>query len=728
MRELPMSGRDAAGHLYTVDNISLKKDGERLLPVMGEFHYSRWEPEHWEEELLKMKAGGIEVVATYIFWIHHEERPGEWDFSGCRDIGRFVRLCQTCGLKVWLRIGPWVHAECRHGGFPDFIQWSEDFEPRTNDPGYLAAVKSLFDHLAGQLSGMMAKDGGPVIGVQLENEYGHVGGPADPDVRHAHMDTLKQMAIDAGFDVPYYCATGWGDAYVTEETFPMMGGYVDAPWATDTKPLPASRNYLFRRYRNDPSIGTDGRREGRREAESQAERFPYFSAELGAGLQVTSHRRPVVSAADTEANLLCLLGSGLNLIGYYMYHGGINPDGKYSTLNETQEIGGYTTLPVKSYDFEAPINEAGRLNASYGALKKHHYVVQDYHRELAAAEPVFPQTMPADPEDLSTIRMALRRDAESGIGFLFVNNHQRNRSMQAHPDVSVRIGLPGDGCIELSDLRLPADTMGIIPFMLPVGEAVLERTNAYYMGHLGKRHFFYTDGWDAEFVLRVDGETRRISAPCGTLKAGPAGSAAEWITVLSRPEADRAFRFSDGMYIAGSIRSAIYERENRKILLTEEAEERIRVIREDGSVKELSAGAAGHAFSGAVTFSPEAEERDEEGIAARSYRLRLDGMENLTERGAVSDIYLVPEYSGDRAEVYLDGKLIDDWYTTGEEWYISLNRFGYPRELTLRIYPSSRPIPCTWGSDVYYERPVESGCELKGASLKARYRIIPEEP
>lgn len=118
---LPMEGRDAAGNLYQVDNIGFLKNGKRFFPIMGEFHYSRWEKENWESELLKMKAGGLQIVATYVFWIHHEEKKGEWDFSGRRDLRAFLETCQRCGMQVWLRIGPWAHGECRNGGFPDWL-------------------------------------------------------------------------------------------------------------------------------------------------------------------------------------------------------------------------------------------------------------------------------------------------------------------------------------------------------------------------------------------------------------------------------------------------------------------------------------------------------------------------------------------------------------------------------------------------------------------------------
>ena len=196
--------KNKEGDEYTADSKSLLYNRKRILPVMGEFHYSRWEDDTWEEELRKMKTGGINIVATYLFWIHHEEKENEWNFSGRRDIRRFVQLCRKVGLQVFLRIGPWVHAEVRNGGFPDWVQRAKDYEPRTNDEGYLKAVEKYFNQLGKQLEGLMFKDGGPVIGVQLENEYGHVGGPKDPKIRYAHMKVLYALARKAGFLVPLY--------------------------------------------------------------------------------------------------------------------------------------------------------------------------------------------------------------------------------------------------------------------------------------------------------------------------------------------------------------------------------------------------------------------------------------------------------------------------------------------------------------------------------------------
>ena len=96
-------------------------DGTPWFPVMGEAHYSRIAPDTWEKELLKMKAGGVDIVSAYCIWIHHEEVQNEFDFSGCRDVRRFLETIRKCGLYCFLRIGPWAHGEARNGGFPDWL-------------------------------------------------------------------------------------------------------------------------------------------------------------------------------------------------------------------------------------------------------------------------------------------------------------------------------------------------------------------------------------------------------------------------------------------------------------------------------------------------------------------------------------------------------------------------------------------------------------------------------
>lgn len=117
--------------------------------------------------------------------------------------------------------------------------------------------RCLFTKIAEQADGYMHKDGGPVIGIQIENEYGHAGGPSDREEGMAHMRTLRAMAEKKGLEAPYVSATGWGGAYVPESFLPVLGGYVDAPWANHTHELAASENFLFQPFHDDANIASD---------------------------------------------------------------------------------------------------------------------------------------------------------------------------------------------------------------------------------------------------------------------------------------------------------------------------------------------------------------------------------------------------------------------------------------------------------------------------------------
>jgi hypothetical protein len=118
---LHMGGTSSDGHSLQVNSRYLSLDGKPWLPVMGEFHFSRYPAAQWEDEILKMQAAGVNIVSTYIFWIHQEEVQGQFDWSGQRDLRRFVQLCARHHMYVWIRIGPWAHGEVRNGGFPDWI-------------------------------------------------------------------------------------------------------------------------------------------------------------------------------------------------------------------------------------------------------------------------------------------------------------------------------------------------------------------------------------------------------------------------------------------------------------------------------------------------------------------------------------------------------------------------------------------------------------------------------
>ena len=245
--------KNPAGHEINVNSRSLLFDGQPVFPVMGEFHYSRVPQAEWREELLKMKAGGVDIVSTYVFWIHHEEIEGQWDWSGQRDLQKFVQTCGELGLKVIVRCGPWCHGEVRNGGFPDWVVAHKDWKLRSTDTNFLAAVKILYGQIAKQLHGELWKDGGPVIGIQVDNEFG--GSPN-------YLMALKKIAIEAGLDVPLYIKTGW-PAMKTPvplgELLPLFGAYPDGFWTRSIKPMDGNdwENFTFKITRTDTGVGND---------------------------------------------------------------------------------------------------------------------------------------------------------------------------------------------------------------------------------------------------------------------------------------------------------------------------------------------------------------------------------------------------------------------------------------------------------------------------------------
>ena len=239
---------------YTYNKEYLMRDKKPWFPVMGEFHYSRYRDDLWEESLRKMKAGGVTVVSTYAFWIHHEEEEGVYDFNGCRNIGKFLNICKKLDLPVFLRIGPWCHGEVRNGGFPDWLL-EKQIPLRCDDPAYLVLARRYWEMLYQQVKGEMYEVGGSVIGIQIENEYGHVGGQTG-EVGEQHMRTLQKMAKEIGFRVPLYTATGWGGA-VTGGMLPVIAGYCEAPWDSRLTELEANENYVFTGNRNDTLVAND---------------------------------------------------------------------------------------------------------------------------------------------------------------------------------------------------------------------------------------------------------------------------------------------------------------------------------------------------------------------------------------------------------------------------------------------------------------------------------------
>ncbi len=139
---------------FGVNNLCFLRNNKPWLPVMAEFHFSRYDENEWELELNKIKACGVNIVSTYLFWIHHEEIKGEFNFKGNRNIRKFLKLCKKLNLYAFVRIGPWCHGECRNGGFPDWLIESK-VPLRSLDKEFLALTDKLYKAYANEIVPML---------------------------------------------------------------------------------------------------------------------------------------------------------------------------------------------------------------------------------------------------------------------------------------------------------------------------------------------------------------------------------------------------------------------------------------------------------------------------------------------------------------------------------------------------------------------------------------------
>ncbi|WP_328875637.1 beta-galactosidase [Streptomyces sp. NBC_00287] len=446
---LPFTDAPGVSDPIEVTSRWFTRGGRPWFPVSGEFHYSRYPLGSWEEELLKMKAGGVSAVASYVIWIHHEEIEGRVRFDGDRDLRRFAELCARHGLDFIPRIGPWCHAEVRNGGLPDWLL-ARDCTPRTDDPGYLGPVRAWFTAVAEQLRGLDRAHGGPIVAIQIENElYDQPG----------HLLTLKRMAQEAGLSAPLWTSTAWGGVQLPpDELLPLYGGYPETFWTEWDGGWPDTcrKHFFFTDQRDDEGIGADLRPATVRGGEpAPTDRFPWATCELGGGMAVAYHRRPRVEAADIGALGLTKIGCGSVWQGYYMFHGGTNPPG---ALQESHASDYPNDLPVLTYDFQAPLGEYGQYRPSYHELRLQHLMLADFGQLIAPMEAVLPERQPTGQDDRDTLRWAVRSDGDSG--FLFVNNHQPHEPLPDHPETTF--------CVELPDaegeLSLPS-----VPVTIPTG-------------------------------------------------------------------------------------------------------------------------------------------------------------------------------------------------------------------------------------------------------------------
>ena len=629
------------------DAHSLIMDGKRVVPAMGEVHYSRIPADEWEAEVRKMKEGGVTIIATYVFWNHIEEQEGIFRWDGQRNLRRFIEICQQEGLPVVLRLGPFCHGEVRNGGIPDWV-FTKVCKTRDENPVFLSFVERLYRQIFTQLQGLQWKDGGPVMAAQFDNEYSGKG---------EYLMALKQIATKIGFDLPFYTRTGWPELATPVpfgEMLPLYGDYADGFWERSIEETAGNyyKAFNFKAFRSSTAIATEQLGEQKERLNKGDEQYPYFTCELGGGMMTAYHRRPYIYPEDAYSMAVVKLGSGSNLLGYYMYHGGTNPEG-LTYLNETQRTvaTNYNDLPVKTYDFQAPLNEFGQKNPQYYLLRKLHLFMQDWGDVLAPMEASFPCQQDIAKGDDGFLRWSYRE--KDGSGFVFINNYERLQNLSAKKNVQL------EACgVKLPQLTIPAGCICIFPVNI---DGIKYATAQLMAKRDGKIYLEQIKGIPTTLAIG-NKVLKNVKAK------GPDVPVYQNYYLLTSEQAGRLF-LEEEAHLEIAIKAPI-----------------INKLKEAGALRTITIG-----------VNKVAEEPvDEDFEQAAVYTIDLP---EVSGEGRLLNI----EYRGDVARLYANGQLIDDNFYNGRPFQYALWRLPKDcHQLELRILPLQKDMP------VYFPREADT--------------------
>jgi beta-galactosidase len=322
-----MAAPQVARHTFIIGTNDFLLDGQRLQIRCGEIHAPRVPREYWQHRLRLAKAMGLNTVCAYLFWNLHEPHQGEFNWIGQADAAEFCRIAQQEGLWVILRPGPYACAEWEMGGLPWWLLKEQDIKVRTRDPRYLSAVRRYLAEVGRVLGPLQITKGGPILMVQVENEYGFYGKDA------AYMGDLRQMLLDASFDVPLFACN---------PPYALKNGY-----RADLFPVV--------NFGADPANGFKALRE-------VLPQGPLMCGEFYPGWFDTWGAPHHLGKTDAYlADLGMMLGRGASF-SIYMAHGGTT-FGLWSGADRPFKP------DTSSYDYDAPISEAGWTAAKFSKTR-----------------------------------------------------------------------------------------------------------------------------------------------------------------------------------------------------------------------------------------------------------------------------------------------------------------------------------------------------------------------
>jgi beta-galactosidase len=318
---------------FTYDSETFLLRGKRFRILAGAMHYFRIHPDHWLDRLLKLKAMGLNTVETYVAWNVHEPTPGEFRFDGRLDVAAYVRLAAKLGLYVIVRPGPYICSEWDMGGLPAWLLADSNMRLRCSHEPYLTAVDRYLDALLPLLAPLQITRGGPILAMQVENEYGNYGN--DKDYLKYLADGFRGRQID----IPLFTSDGLSGEMLANGTLPGLLATVNFDSDVETA------------FANLRQFQPDG---------------PLMCTEFWDGwFDHWGEEHHTRDAGETAVVLDKMLATGAS-VSFYMFHGGTN----FGFMNGANCENGRYRPTITSYDYDAPLTEAGDPAAKYLAFRE----------------------------------------------------------------------------------------------------------------------------------------------------------------------------------------------------------------------------------------------------------------------------------------------------------------------------------------------------------------------
>lgn len=330
-----------------IENGKIIINGKAEQIISGAIHYFRVLPELWEDRLLKAKQCGLNTIETYMCWNLHEPQEGKFNFDGLLNFEKFIKIAKKLNLWVIVRPGPYICAEWENGGLPSWLMTKEGLRLRCMNKPYLATLEPFLNEILPRLKKLQYTENGPIIALQVENEYGSFGED------HEYIRHVRQIFLDNGINVPLFTSDGPDDHFIQGGTIPELTMTLNF----GSNPAEAFAN--GRKYRPEG---------------------PDFCMEFWNGWfdhwGEEHHERSFDDAADTLEQML-KMGANVN---FYMFHGGTN----FNFWNGANYIENKLAPTVTSYDYDAALSECGDPTEKYFAYQK---IIKKYNKSADYGTP-----------------------------------------------------------------------------------------------------------------------------------------------------------------------------------------------------------------------------------------------------------------------------------------------------------------------------------------------------